>query len=384
MADSYSKSTSQGLTPILAGAALVLAGYLVLDRAGFLDAEPRGEPRIVKPRGELADFEKAAIDIFQESRPSVVHITLARRVGGGRLGTGAGSGFLWDDQGHIITNFHVVRDYEPTRWIIRVRTYDSREYLADLVQADPSRDIAVLRFKTPPSNLRPVQLGTSGDLQVGQSVFAIGNPFGLDHTFTTGVVSALNRSIMTGGGLPLDGLIQTDAAINPGSSGGPLLDSAGRLVGMNAAIVSETGNNSGVSFAVPVDVINQVVPQLIENRLPPRALLGIQRMNPFIPYPLPEQTKFSYAIPIAIVDPEFGAHEAGIAATRFDRRGYPAGGDMLVAIDDQPVEHWNELSRIMKDYVPGDVVKATLVRITSDTEFSIVSVEVTLQAEKTP
>ena len=383
MADSYTK-LSQGLTPILAGAALVLAGYLVLDRTGFLDSDPRGEPRIVEPRGELADFEKTTIQIFEESRPSVVHITLARRTGGGRLGTGSGSGFIWDEQGHIVTNYHVVKDYEPTRWIIRVRTDRKREYLAELVRGDPARDIAVLRFKDSPPSLRPVRLGTSADLRVGQSVFAIGNPFGLDHTFTTGVVSALNRSIMTRNGLPLDGLIQTDAAINPGNSGGPLLDSAGRLVGMNAAIVSETGNNSGVSFAVPSDSINEIVPQLIENSLPPRALLGIQRMEPFVACPLNEDSGFSYAIPIAIVDPEFGAHEAGISATRFNRNGFPAGGDMLVAVDDKPVEHWNELSRIMQSYAPGDVVKATLARFTSDSRFSIVSVEVTLKAEKTP
>ena len=214
-------------------------------------------PRLVEARGDLADEEKSTIELFEKSRGSVVYITTTERVLD--LWSRTGSGFLWDEIGHVVTNFHVVGNAEA-----RVRLNDGREYGAALVGASPLHDLAVLRIRISGSLPTPLPVGSSGELKVGQKVFAIGNPFGLDWSLTTGVVSALDRSIPTEDARSvIEHLIQTDAAINPGNSGGPLLDSAGRLIGVNTAIYSPSGAYAGVGFAVPVDTVNRVGPQLI-------------------------------------------------------------------------------------------------------------------------
>lgn len=225
-----------------------------------------GTPRVVTARGDLAADEKATIELFENSRDSVVYISTAQRVldvwtrNVFEVPRGTGSGFIWDDAGHVVTNFHVIEGASSAT----VRLADGRDYQAGLVGASPAHDIAVLKigvgFKRPP----PVPIGTSHDLKVGQKVFAIGNPFGLDWTLTTGIVSALDRSLPNErGGPPIEHLIQTDASINPGNSGGPLLDSAGRLIGINTAIYSPSGASAGIGFAVPVDTVMRVVPQVI-------------------------------------------------------------------------------------------------------------------------
>nr|WP_082703495.1 trypsin-like peptidase domain-containing protein [Novosphingobium sp. Fuku2-ISO-50] len=226
----------------------------------------RGTPRTVTPRGDLAGDEKATIRLFENARGSVVSISTSQLVEDVwsqnvfSVPRGTGSGIIWDDAGHVLTNYHVIQGASEAT----IRLADGRKFRAALVGVSPEHDIAVLKigvaFHRPP----PIPIGTSGDLKVGQKVFAIGNPFGLDWTLTTGIVSALDRTLHNDtGGVGVQHLIQTDAAINPGNSGGPLLDSSGRLIGMNTAIYSPSGASAGIGFAVPVDTIMAVVPQLI-------------------------------------------------------------------------------------------------------------------------
>ncbi|MGL4555045.1 MAG: S1C family serine protease, partial [Gemmataceae bacterium] len=237
------------------------------------------EPRAVTPRAGLTELERTNIQVYKDARPAVVHITsLDLRSGGLRMNAqevpkGTGSGFIWDDAGHVVTNFHVIQAAQGAR----VTLADGTTYRARLVGSAPDKDLAVLKIDAPAEALRPIPVGTSDDLQVGQLVYAIGNPFGLDQTLTTGVISALGREInSTVEGRSIQGVIQTDAAINPGNSGGPLLDSSGRLIGVNTAIYSPSGSSAGIGFAIPVDEVNRAVPQLIRSGKVTRPSLGVQ------------------------------------------------------------------------------------------------------------
>ncbi len=246
-------------------AALMVLWQVLPQLDGMLTGNT-GTPRTVTPRGDLGRDEQATIHLFENARGSVVSISTAHLVEDVwsqnvySVPQGTGSGIIWDNAGHVLTNFHVIQGASEAT----IRLADGRKFRASLVGVSPDHDIAVLRigvaFRRPP----PIPIGTSHDLKVGQRVFAIGNPFGLDWTLTTGIVSALDRSLRasTGSG-GVQHLIQTDAAINPGNSGGPLLDSSGRLIGMNTAIYSPSGASAGIGFAVPVDTIMDVVPQLI-------------------------------------------------------------------------------------------------------------------------
>ncbi len=222
-------------------------------------------PREVTPRGALCDDEVVTINLFENNKDSVVYIATAEAVMDVwtrniyRIPRGAGSGFVWDEGGHIVTNFHVIAGASEAH----VRLSDGRDYPASLVGAAPEHDLAVLKINIPIKPPRPIAIGESRDLRVGQKVYAIGNPFGLDWTLTTGIVSALDRSIGDREGQMIHHLIQTDAAINPGNSGGPLLDSAGRLIGINTAIYSPSGAYAGVGFAIPADTLNRIIPAII-------------------------------------------------------------------------------------------------------------------------
>jgi len=223
------------------------------------------QPRPITPRGDLAEDEKTTIELFNKTKNSVVYISTAKTVIDPwtrniyNIPKGTGSGFVWDNVGHIVTNYHVIQGCSEAR----VRLSDGRDYPAILIGASPSHDLAVLRINVPIKRPQPVMIGTSHDLKVGQKAFAIGNPFGLDWTLTTGIISALDRSMTEENGAVIHHLIQTDAAINPGNSGGPLLDSAGRLIGVNTAIYSPSGAYAGIGFAIPIDTVNRIVPQLI-------------------------------------------------------------------------------------------------------------------------
>ncbi len=222
--------------------------------------------RPITARGELGPAEQSTITLFKSASPSVAFITTDIHQINHRtrsvedIPQGAGSGFIWDNQGHIVTNFHVIENASAAHVIL----FDQTTYDAQILGADPANDLAVLKISPPLGvSLVPIPIGTSSDLQVGQSVFAIGNPFGLDQSLTTGVISAIKRTITGIGGKPIDDVIQTDAAINPGNSGGPLLDSAGRIIGMNTSIYSPSGSWSGIGFAIPIDAINRGVPKII-------------------------------------------------------------------------------------------------------------------------
>ncbi len=269
---------------------------------------------------------------------------------------GTGSGFVWDGAGHVVTNFHVIQGASEAT----VRLADGRDYKAGLVGVSPAHDIAVLRigvgFEGPP----PVPVGTSADLKVGQKVFAIGNPFGLDWTLTTGIVSALDRSLQADTGATIDHLIQTDAAINPGNSGGPLLDSAGRLIGITTAIFSPSGASAGIGFAVPVDTVNRVVPQLISEGRYIRPALGIEmdeRINRRLVDVLQTEGVF-----VLRVEPGSAAEQAGLRAARMAPDGTFVAGDVIVGLEGRAVAGVGELLGRLDDYKVGDTVKLQLRR----------------------
>jgi len=319
------------------------------------------EPRAVTPRGSLAEVEQTNIAIFRKASPSVVYITTTEDLVNlwtrdiTRIPRGTGSGFVWDGHGHIVTNFHVIEGASAAY----VRLQDQKTYRAVLVGASPADDLAVLRIQASLSILKPLPIGSSADLQVGQMVYAIGNPFGLDHTLTTGVISALDRTIRTENGV-VDGLIQTDAAINPGNSGGPLLDSAGRLIGVNTAIYSPSGAYAGIGFAVPVDRVNRVVPQLIAHGRYQRPSLGVvvdDRMSRLVTERLGVE-----GVLVLRVEPGSAAAEAGIRGSRILAEGNLVPGDIILGVGDRETRDATELRAALENYRVGDEVRLRLLR----------------------
>ncbi len=319
------------------------------------------QPRAVTPRGDLMELEKTTIAIYKQAKPSVVHITsLVQQQSFGAFNPqevpeGTGSGFIWDQGGHVVTNFHVIKGADAAQ----VTLDDGSTYRAALVGGSPEKDMAVLRIDAPKSKLRPIMVGQSENLQVGQMAFAIGNPFGLDHTLTTGVISALDRQITAvDRHTPIKGVIQTDAAINPGNSGGPLLDSAGRLIGMNTAIYSESGSSAGIGFAIPVDEINRVVPQLIAHGKVTRPGLGLQLATD----QLARHLGINSGALIIRVIPGSPAQKAGLRPTRRDDEGHIQLGDVIVAVDGKPVKKVNDLFDLLSQHQAGDTVTLTVER----------------------
>ena len=268
---------------------------------------------------------------------------------------GNGSGFIWDEAGHVVTNFHVIEGASEAT----IKLADGRDYAARLVGVSPSHDIAVLRIGVGYKRPQPVPLGTSGDLKVGQKVYAIGNPFGLDWTLTSGIVSALNRSIGADNGATIEHLIQTDAAINPGNSGGPLLDSAGRLIGINTAIYSPSGASAGIGFAVPVDTVNRVVPQLIRHGKYIRPALGI-RLDEELNQRLTELLRLRGVVVLRAAANR--PLPAGLRDTTIARDGSIMLGDVIVAVEGRPVESVAQLLSRLDAFKPGDTVEVTVLR----------------------
>ena len=343
---------------------LVLAAALVWrvwspwgNRSSGLD--PAAVARVVTPRGDLAEDEKSTIALFKLVSPSVVHITtLAVRqnvftLDLWQIPQGTGSGFLWDQDGRIVTNYHVVQEADAAQ----VTLADHSAWKARLVGAYPDKDLAVLVIDAPRERLQPIPLGTASDLQVGQKVFAIGNPFGLDQSLTTGVISALGREIESVTRRAIKGMIQTDTAINPGNSGGPLLDSAGRLIGVNTAIFSPSGAYAGIGFAIPADEVNRVVPQLIRHGKMMRPGLGVQVA--------PDQVGRELGLTgvlIVSVQPGSPAAEAGLRPTRRDDTGRLQLGDVIVAVNDRPVQTADDLLDALEKYPIGTPVQVAILR----------------------
>jgi S1-C subfamily serine protease len=266
---------------------------------------------------------------------------------------GTGSGFLWDDAGHVVTNFHVIRGGNRAE----ITLADQTTWEAKVVGVAPEKDLAVLRIDAPKASLRPLRIGASADLLVGQSVLAIGNPFGLDQTLTTGIISALGREIDSVDGVPIRDVIQTDAAINPGNSGGPLLDSAGRLIGVNTAIVSPSGGYAGVGFAIPVDTVNWVVPELIANGQIRRPTMGIELVADHATRRLGLEGAL-----VGNVVRGSGADEAGMRPTYRSRNGRWVMGDLIVEVEGVPVTSSGELWLALERRSAGEIVKVTVER----------------------
>lgn len=321
---------------------------------------PEVRPRPVTPApAELAPEERGTIAVFEKASRSVVFIanTAIRRnpwsLNLFEVPQGSGSGFVWNKEGHIITNFHVVYGADT----ITVTMADRHEYRAKVVGLDPDHDLAVLQIQAPPEALTPITVGSSHDLRTGQKVLAIGNPFGLDHTLTTGVVSALGRSIKSMTDRTIDGVIQTDAAINPGNSGGPLLDSAGRLIGINTQIISPSGAYAGIGFAVPVDTINRIVPELIQYGKLIKPGLGVTL--------IPDEIVRRWGIKGLVIGRVIRggpAELAGIKGAREGRDGRVDLGDVITAVDGKPVAVLDELLSILDRHKVGDRVAVELLR----------------------
>ncbi|MCP3916096.1 MAG: trypsin-like serine protease [bacterium] len=356
------------LAPLfLALVALAMTGWLVLDRLGVFRPAPMGEPRLVVPRGELASFEETTIAVFEANASSVVHITreaLMRDFWGRvrRYQDGSGSGFVWDASGTIVTNEHVVEGVRSVKVAIGEEVLD-----ADVIQRSRQHDIAVLRLRQVPRELRPIPVGSSADLKVGQYAIAIGNPFGLDQTLTTGVISALDRTIQTRNQNTLRGVIQIDAAINPGNSGGPLLDSAGRLIGMNTAIYSPTGASAGIGFAVPADTINSVVPALIAGRDPGDGL-GVVGERVALPM------STGYKSGLAVIEQIGGG---GSELLAFGDEG--TRGDVIVGVDGKRVDSMTSVRAALRGRVLGDRVPVRVIRIESARPLRFDELELTLE-----
>jgi S1-C subfamily serine protease len=323
---------------------------------------PPATPRVVEARGDLGADERGTVEIFERVAPSVVYITTLQQVrdvwrrNAWEVERGSGSGAIWDERGHVITNYHVVAGADG----VRVALGDGRVANARVVGASPEHDLAVLALSLDGSVPPPLPVGQSANLKVGQKVHAIGNPFGLDRTLTTGIISALDRSISGPDGPSINNLIQTDAAINPGNSGGPLIDSAGLLIGINTAIYSPSGASAGIGFAVPVDIVNRVVPQLIRDGRILRPTLGIETDDRYS-REAGRQLGVQGLLVLGVT-PGSGAAEAGLLPTGIDAFGNVAFGDVIEAVDGRPVRSRLDLLDVLEGRGPGDVAVLTVWR----------------------
>jgi S1-C subfamily serine protease len=344
-------------------AAGILAGWCgtLVFQASTITAYPRP----VDPRGPLLEWERATIQRFKEAQPSVVYITTIATVQRDWFGfdleqvpAGSGSGFIWDSDGHIVTNYHVIQRAED----VLVTLYDRSQHQAKLVGLAPEKDLAVLKIVNPPSKLHPIPIGTSHDLQVGQSVIAIGNPFGFDQTLTTGVVSALGREIQSPPsrqdphGRSIMGVIQTDAAINPGNSGGPLLDSAGRLIGVNTQIASSSRSNAGIGFAIPIDTVNKIVPQLISRGRAALPDLGFDAV--------PERYNRRLGLQegqIAVLSVRSGG-PADRAGLRSANRRTGELGDVITSVNGSSANGWERLQDLVYNMPIGSTLQLEIQR----------------------
>ncbi len=347
---------------LLTAAALVAAAAAVafLALPALVQGRTEAQPRAVAPRGALAADELANIELFRKASPSVVHITslgvqrdlFSRNVQ--QVPRGTGTGFVWDEAGHIVTNFHVVQGANG----VRVTLADQTSYDARPVGLFPDRDLAVLKIDAPKDKLPPIAIGSSRDLQVGQRVYAIGNPFGLDQTLTIGIVSALNREIESFNSRTIRGVVQTDAAINPGNSGGPLLDSAGRLIGVNTQIASPSGASAGIGFAIPVDEVNRIVPRLIRDGRFLRPAIGVTAG----PAQLHRTLKLPKGVAIVSVGRGSPAARAGLEPFRRGSRGEVVAGDVITALDGEPVADLDDMLSQLERRQPGERVMLSVWR----------------------
>jgi S1-C subfamily serine protease len=350
---------------------LILIGWWL-----FLYQRPVPPPEVipipVTARGDLAADEQSTIALFRAASPAVVYITNieVRRnlfsLNIHEIPKGTGSGFIWDKQGRVVTNYHVIESASR----VEVTLADRSTWPAILVGVAPDKDLAVLQISAPAEKLYPLPIGESHNLLVGQKVFAIGNPFGLDQTLTSGIVSAIGREIQSATGRTIKGVIQTDAAINPGNSGGPLLDSAGRLIGVNTAIYSPSGGSAGIGFAVPVDEVSEVIPEIIKHGRLIRPGLGISVADDQI-----ARRVGVTGVLVMNVQRGSSAEEAGLRGTR-QIGGEIVLGDVILAVDGRKVSSYDDLRNAMDSYKVGDTVVLTIERDDRQMQLSVVLEEV--------
>ncbi|MEN0004015.1 MAG: trypsin-like peptidase domain-containing protein [Bacteroidota bacterium] len=371
----------KSLTRVILATGLLLVGFVVGTAWNTFNEEPQesglaqeniteeqlpkavadvgNSTRVSKTASPLNPTELATIQLFEASAPSVCYITttnvrldyFSRDVT--EIPRGTGSGFVWDTEGHIITNFHVIQGADRAQVTLGDRT----TWQAKLVGKAPEKDLAVLKIEAPEDQLIPIPIGKSSNLRVGQSVYAIGNPFGLDQTLTTGIVSALGREIESVSGIPIRDAIQTDAAINPGNSGGPLLNSSGELIGVNTAIYSPSGASAGIGFSIPVDAVNWVVPELIEYGYIKRPSLGIE----LAPQQFVERIGLQGALILNVVEGS-PAERAGLSSTYRSRYGGIQLGDLVVQLNAERITSDNDLTLALEQYEVGDEVSLTVQR----------------------
>ena len=368
MADNTPKRPpwSTGQVLILLGIFLLL-GYEAAKWTNPWFRSPATEERAITARGPLGEDEKSTIELFHQSAPSVVYITTLAQTTNFLTGAvsevpqGTGSGFIWDDAGDIVTNFHVIQNALQKAQIARVTLSNQKKFDARLVGISPENDLAVLRINAPRADLSPILVGTSENLQVGQKVFAIGNPFGFDQSLTTGIVSAVGRTIPSAATRqPIDGVIQTDAAVNPGNSGGPLLDSAGRLIGVNTAIFSPSGSSAGIGFAIPVDTVNRIVPQLIANRRVAQPTLDIT-MHDGLSQSVTQRLGISGVLVVQVLEGSPAA-AAGLRPTRQTEDGSLIFGDIITAVEGKSIKSREQLYSALQKFKVGQTVRLTVYR----------------------
>lgn len=313
-----------------------------------------GLKRKVDPQTTVTDIETVTIKLFEETAPSVCFINTSKMTQASywsrsvyETPAGSGSGFIWDKNGNIVTNYHVVKDASS----IVVTLSDMTTWEAEVVGSEANKDLAVLKIKAPARVLSPIKVGESLGLKVGQSVFAIGNPFGLDQTLTTGIISALGREIKSITGVPINGVIQTDAAINPGNSGGPLLDGSGRLIGVNTMIYSPSGASAGIGFSIPVDEVNAVVSDLVKYGVVRKPLIGVSLVNS----QKTRQAGLEGAL-ILTLSEDGPAAKAGLRETRRNNNGEIELGDIIVGINNIDIASNNDLFIALEQFSPGEKV----------------------------
>jgi S1-C subfamily serine protease len=361
------KSSSGKVSPLAILVLMFLGLWLLFKPLENRLFGPPVEPRAITARGDLAEDEKNTIELFKHISPSVVYITTIAvqrdmfSLNAVEIPQGTGSGFVWDSKGRIVTNYHVVSGASR----IEVTMTDHSTWKAVLVGAAPDKDLAVLQIDAPAHLLKPIPIGESIDLQVGQKVFAIGNPFGLDQTITSGIISALGREIKAITGRTIRDMIQTDAAINPGNSGGPLLDSAGRLIGMNTAIYSPSGAYAGIGFAVPVGEINRVIPRLIRDGKLIRPGIGASLADARLVRRLGIE-----GVLVIAVEKGGPADKAGLRPTK-QYGNEVVLGDIIVGIAGNTVGSYDDIRTELERFAVGDQVVVNIIRDGAPAELTI-------------
>lgn len=372
---------------VIAGISLMLLGFVIgtswSDNTSIKEPISPGNVEdsmgIIRPPLDLLESEWSTIRLFENAAPSVCYITTSnvrmdlwtRDIS--EIKRGTGSGFVWDRDGHIVTNYHVIQGADRAQ----VTLSDQSTWSAKLIGSAPEKDLALLKIEAETDRLKPIPLGQSNNLRVGQNVYAIGNPFGLDQTLTTGIVSALGREIESVAGIPIRDAIQTDAAINPGNSGGPLLNSSGRLIGVNTAIYSPSGASAGIGFSIPVEVVKWVIPELMIHGKIMRPVLGVELARTQITKRLVEGDVLPVEGALVIdVTPGSGAQKAGIEPTRRNYYGEIVWGDLIVGFQGQKIASNDDLFLALEKYQPGTEVEIEVIR--KDQRYKIM---VTLDAQ---